>query len=106
VVRAVLAEITRRITEPFSLGVLAKAAHVSESHLRRVFREVTGMPLGEFVRQSRVRHAQALLARGDLRVGEIARQSGFSGPHAFSRAFKDAVGMSAKDWRKKIAPGH
>ncbi len=86
---------------PMTLSQVAVAVHISESHLRRVAKEALGIGLGEFIRRSRISRATAMLQSSADRVSEIGKACGFSSPSAFSRAFRDATGLSPAAHRRQ-----
>ena len=77
-------------------------AHLSPSHLRRVFREAMGVSFGQFMLQARINHAAALLHETRLSISEIAEASGFESLYAFSRAFKRSTGQAPTVFRAEI----
>lgn len=103
-VRAVLKEL-RKGGMPDGITGLAARVGLSESHLRNRFREATGVSLGKFVMTDRFRRAEMLLAREDMRIGEIAETCGFSSLYAFSRAFSNHAGESPTDYRRRTREG-
>lgn len=84
-----------------SLGALARVANFSEFHFHRVFKGVVGETLNQFIQRRRVEKAAGFLIGNPAKpVTEIAFDCGFSGSAAFARAFKDAFGVSASEYRK------
>ncbi|MFZ2959564.1 MAG: GyrI-like domain-containing protein [Candidatus Ozemobacteraceae bacterium] len=84
-----------------SLAALAEEAGFSPFHFHRVFAGVVGEPLHSFVRRSRLEHAALdLERRPDRSITEIALEFGFSSSANFSRAFKEAFGASAREFRE------
>lgn len=98
--------INANIGEPFALKEVAAAVSLSESRLRTVFREKTGMSLGEYVRLARIQHACLLLIRGADNVGQTAEKCGFSSLYAFSRCFKQVTGLSPRDYLRRHEQQH
>jgi AraC family transcriptional regulator len=90
---------------PIALDSLAKVAFVTPEHLCRLFRNSTGHPPLETVRLARLDRAALLLSRSNYSITEIARMTGFSSPFHFSRAFKDAYGVSPRMFSQKLAEG-
>lgn len=82
-----------------SINHLAAHLNISESGLRARFRETAGVPLGQYLRNVRINRAMALLRTTDLPVSEVATESGFASPQAFSRAFKDATTQNPREYR-------
>lgn len=100
-VERVARHVHAHIARPVSIGEVAARVGVSASHLRRTFAGALGMSLGRFIREARMRHACQLLAGSDQRIGEIAEACGFTSPFIFSRAFRVAVGLCPRDYRKR-----
>ena len=78
---------------------LAEALQMSESRLRALFRETAGIPLGRYVLNYRINQAMALLRNSKRSISDIAEESGFGSPQAFSRIFKKSTGQSPRDYR-------
>lgn len=78
---------------PKRIGQLARALGTSESHLRARFRREAGMSLGRYLREVRVREAGILLREPGMTVKSAAERLGFGDIYAFSRAFKQVVGV-------------
>jgi AraC family transcriptional regulator len=54
----------------------------------------------KFLTKVRVRNAEALLARSDLPVGDIALDCGFATIQHFSRVFKELRGQTPIEFRR------
>lgn len=89
----------------FTLAQLARAAHVSSGHLCRVFKQTLGCGPLQALRLIRVDRAATLLARTNLPVREIARQTGFENAFHFSRCFREAFRMPPREYRLKAVAG-
>ena len=87
-VKNALAYLEQHYAESFSLEELASAAHLSKYHFSRIFREATGASPMQYVTNLRLSHAHSLLLHSDLRLEEIAIQTGFSTYLNLERAFK------------------
>jgi len=72
---------------------LAALHNMSVSHFRRLFKETSGMAVGEFMRTCRLEKAQFLL-QAHVPVKEVAFRLGYESPEQFSKIFKHAVGCS------------
>ena len=85
------------------LGVsqIAQAVNVSERYLQRLFAE-RGDTVTGFVRSRRVQEAKRLLKDRACRaqtIASIGYRVGFTDPSHFSRLFREAVGVSPRDFR-------
>jgi AraC family transcriptional regulator len=98
---AVIEYIDRHLDSPLDLATLAAVANFSDFHFHRLFRALTGEPLGDYVRRRRLEMA-AVRLRSQLRapVLDIALGVGFGSAEAFSRAFRARFDCSPTEWRK------
>ena len=85
--------------ESLSLKELAHRYGYSEFHFLRRFKELSGMAFRDYVRYRRL--AFALKRVRDTRDGllEIALDHGFSSHEAFTRAFREAYGITPRQYR-------
>ena len=72
---------------------------VSEVYFRRLFREEFHTTPKQYILDLRIRKAKQLLAEGHLPVNEISESCGFSSVYHFSRAFRQAAGLSPTEYR-------
>lgn len=99
-VNRVIDHVERNLHQPLSLAALADVAHMSRFHFHRIFAAMVGETLHQFVQRLRVeRAATQLRVRPRASITEIAIDCGFSSSATFARAFKEAFGMSATQWR-------
>ncbi len=97
----VLNYIHQDITRELEAGKLAKRAAYSEQHFHRIFRQVVGESIHQYIRRTRLEYAANLLMFDNhSSVLEIANKSGFSSVSSFSRAFRETFQMSPGEWRK------
>lgn len=99
-VNRVIDYVERNLHQPLSLATLADVAQLSRYHFHRIFGAMVGETLHGFVQRLRVeRAATLLLANPKDSVTTIALDCGFSSSATLARAFKEAFGMSATEWR-------
>jgi AraC-like DNA-binding protein len=82
---------------------VARAVGCSERTLRRRFSAVTGMSWRDYLLQSRLLRAMALLAEPGPSILEVATAVGFESPSAFARSFRTAIGESPSAYRRRTA---
>jgi AraC-like DNA-binding protein len=85
---------------PLSLRVLAEVCGVTVPYLSSVFRKSTGIPLMQYVTQSRLRAAEMMLSETQESIGDIARLAGFASSHSFDGVFRRAHGMGPTQYRR------
>lgn len=93
--------IHQHLDEPLPLGIVARQAGLSESHFCRVFKEITGLTLTDYVTRARISWARKELLRPATRVSEIAFQVGFQSLSQFNRSFAKINGCSPSTWREQ-----
>lgn len=103
----VLAFIESRSEQALSIDELSEVAAFSRYHFHRQFSGFLGMSAYRYVQFMRMRRASWRLAfRPGLSVCEIALSTGYEGPEAFARAFRQFAGQSpsafreSPDWRE------
>jgi AraC-like DNA-binding protein/CheY-like chemotaxis protein len=102
-IKRVLAFLAEHVTEQPTLGDLATAADMSRSHFSHTFHAVAGMPLRDYVRDLRLKHAHELLLISALPIGTIATESGFYDQPHLDKAFRQRIGMSPMEYRRRYA---
>lgn len=90
--------------EALTLRNLANALGYSEYYVSRKFGDISGMSLRDYLRYRKL--AFALKDIRDTRLGiiDVAVKYGFSSHEAFTRAFKEAYGITPSEYRNNPAP--
>jgi AraC-like DNA-binding protein len=100
-VQRLVSYIEERFTEDLHMEQLQTDLHVSKFYLSRLFKEVTGVTIFDFVFQRRINQAKILfLLDPGLSVTEACFQTGFKHLPHFSRLFKRQVGITPEKYRK------
>lgn len=79
--------IARHYREPLTVQAIATHAGLHPKYLMRVFKKQCGMTIWEYLTRLRVSHAQRLLITSDMKVLDVAMESGFSSVGPFYSAF-------------------
>jgi AraC-type DNA-binding domain-containing proteins len=90
--------------EPVRIEQVAAEVFLSPDRFTEVFAAVMGRTPRDYLRFLRIERAKSLLAASDAPVTEVATAAGFGDPAYFARAFREAVGMSPRAYRKRNAP--
>ncbi len=69
-------------------------------HFRRMFSFLSGMSLGEYIRNRKLSNATFDLLHGGLSVTDTAFKYGYESVDGFSRAFRDWAGISPSEVKK------
>ncbi|WP_281888486.1 AraC family transcriptional regulator [Paenibacillus sp. YYML68] len=92
--------------EPLHLQMIADKFFISPYYLSRMFKEMTGFTLIDYLNLTRIREAQRLLRETDRKITDIASMVGFENFSHFGKTFKKMTRTSARDYRQqqKAAP--
>ena len=85
--------------EDLSISRLAALENYNVSYYNKWFKKRTGLTPSAYLRQLRIKEAQSLLAATGYGIEEIAALVGYSNHSAFSRAFRDLIGMTPHQYR-------
>jgi AraC-like DNA-binding protein len=88
------------LREDISLEKLAQKAFLSKYYYHRLFRNIVGEPVMEYVRKRRLSEAAKEVANTDEKLIDIAMKYQFSSQEAFIRAFKNMFGISPGQYRR------
>ncbi|HET7626587.1 MAG TPA: DNA-binding transcriptional regulator [Verrucomicrobiae bacterium] len=93
----------KRFCEPIGVDDLVRAAAMSRRGLHQAFINEIGRPPGHELQRVRIEHAKHLLATSDEKAANIGAMCGYQSPNSFWSAFKQSVGISPQEYRKKVA---
>jgi YesN/AraC family two-component response regulator len=85
----------------FSVDTLTTEVGISRTQLHRKMKEMTGLPVSEFIRNIRLEQAARLLEEQKINVTQVAYTVGFNNPAHFSTVFKKQFGISPTEYAEK-----
>ncbi len=100
IVDQINALLEQRLEEHISILQIAKALALSESHLRKRFKQLTGISLGSYLVHYKLNRAVKLLVHSDDSLTQIALDCGYESLAAFSRSFKKQLESTPSSYRK------
>lgn len=100
-VSRVLDYITLHYMEPLKVEELADFCHMSETHFRRIFSMYMHVSPLEYINLVRIQTACNYLKNTDESMVSIANKCGFTTMSTFNRNFKQVIGISPSEWRKR-----
>ena len=77
------------------------ASFCTQTYLSRLFKEKTGKNFVEYLTEVRIEHIKELLKNSDLKIVEICTMTGYDNPRYFSKVFKQATGMTPREYRER-----
>lgn len=99
-VRAIADMIEENPQNQVSVLQLARAANLSNSRFREVFKELFGMSPKKYSLHMQIEKSKELLVSSDLCIHEVSAKVGNPDSHYFSRIFSKKVGMSPSEYRE------
>ncbi|MHC4886160.1 MAG: helix-turn-helix transcriptional regulator [Planctomycetota bacterium] len=94
--------ITRRLSQPITVGDVAAELHLSESRARHLVRDLFGITLTELVQQTKLAEAARFLVIGSEPVGTIAQAVGYLDQGYFTRLFRRRYSLTPSAYRKSF----
>lgn len=95
----IFAEISDDVTADIRMSLFAKRFGMSDATFSRFFHRNCGMNFSHYVRKIRIGYACALLQDTDLKVVDVANDSGFRNLSLFNRQFKAEIGKTPQQYR-------
>lgn len=100
----VIEYINRHIDAVVEVRELAAISGLSESQFRRKFKQVFRLSPVQFLLKLRILKACSLLRSTALTIGEVSDQCGFESQNYFARYFRQQMGSTPRDYRKRSSP--
>ncbi|MGI5926686.1 MAG: helix-turn-helix domain-containing protein [Thermacetogeniaceae bacterium] len=100
VIEKVILILRSHYTKNIKLVEVARAVNFSTFHLCRIFKEETGISIGQFLSILRLSEAKKLLTYTDRTISSISSQLGYKDPSYFSRSFKKSTGILPSEYRQ------
>lgn len=99
-VRRITDYVVANLSNTLGIAEIARECGMSTRHVARVFKDGTGVSLGDYIARSRIALAKKLLAADDLPIKEISWRCGFRSTSAFSAAFRASTKISPRNYRR------
>ncbi|NSB12312.1 helix-turn-helix domain-containing protein [Clostridium beijerinckii] len=101
-IQLVKSEIDNNISNPPDILHLCQLAAMGKTKLRESFKKAYNMPIGEYIRISKMKYALILINNNSLTVEDVAHRLGYSSSSKFSITFKKIYGHTPVSYRKNI----
>jgi AraC family transcriptional regulator len=87
------------LTNEIDFKMVARIAHCSEYHFKRMFSFLAGITLSEYIRRRRLSLAALELINSHIKIIDVAIKYGYSSPDSFTRAFQILHGVTPTEAR-------
>jgi two-component system response regulator YesN len=91
--------IQERLDEDLSLTRLSEIVYLNTSYLSRLFKQIAGVSVTEYIMGLRISKAKELLRETDFKIQDIARKVGLEAPAYFIRLFKKETNLTPMEYR-------
>ena len=98
----IAAYLNEHIYEPFSSDALEKKFFLTYKHMEVTFKKEKGMTPLQYHTRLRIQTACSLLGSTLLSIREISDKLGYPDAMYFSRIFKKQMGLSPREYRRKL----
>ena len=102
IVNRAITYIQTNLDKPISLQETANAVHLTPHYFGQVFKTVVGMTFVNYLTQTRMEKACALLRDPELKHYEICERIGYADTKYFAKVFAKTFGMSPREYRQTI----
>ncbi|MDI6618113.1 MAG: response regulator [Clostridiales bacterium] len=82
-----------------SLTKFSEMLHFNPSYLSRIYKQLTGESISEYIAEVKFNKAREMLKDTSLKINEIAFALGFETPSYFTRFFKKKANLSPQEYR-------
>ncbi len=90
-------------TEAYSPGHYADQLHITQHHLNRIVKDITGKTTSDVIKSRAILEAKRLLCFTDLAVAEIASRLNYFDASYFSKIFKSQTGKTPVEFKSEMS---
>ena len=100
-IRTMLGYIQAHFTEELTTGQIARSAMISVSEALRCFHNTIGLTPIQYTKYYRVQRAADMLLNTDQKIARIGEACGFQEMSYFAKAFREQMGVTPSEYRRK-----
>ncbi len=90
------------MSNPPTIPVLAKEVGINEQKLKVGFKKLFNKTINTFLLHARLARAKELIEEGELSIGQVSFEVGYTNKGYFARKFKDYYGLLPVDYLRKV----
>ena len=90
------------LSDRLSFSAICHYSSQSATNLKTIFKSVTGQGVMEYYRNLKIQQAKVLLRESDGNISQIADALGYNSVQYFSRHFKQATGMTPREYTLSV----
>lgn len=100
-IETVIDYIEANLDGKLELNTIANAVHYSKYHLHRLFTQIVGMTIHDYVNRRQLTEAAKLLVFSKKPIIEISMIAGYESQQAFTSVFKSMYKLTPMEYRQK-----
>lgn len=100
-IRRLRTYIENNVSQKLTINLFVTLTSINKTKLNTGFKLIYGLPIHQFIRDTRMGTAMMLVKNTDKSIKEISIDCGYKHTQTFSKAFKDYFGKSPDHYRRK-----
>lgn len=85
-----------------SVRDIAEEVRLTPQYMTSIFKQKTGITVGQFIKEVRMEYSRRLLHHSDLPLARIAELSGYADENYWAKVFKKEYGQSPSEFRRRM----
>lgn len=99
----IIDHIKSNIHRPLKVADVAKHFGYNDKYLSHLFRSITGIPLKQYILNTKMDYANYLLTDTNQSIKEISLALGISDSHNFTKVYKKIIGLTPTEYRNAFS---
>lgn len=101
-IREICNYVIRNIEGEINIGNISEVLFLSKNYVGDIFKQETGMTVGEYITMIKIERAKQLIIDGVLKNYEIAQKLGYNNVEYFGKLFKKNTGLSPLEFKNTL----
>jgi two-component system, response regulator YesN len=101
-IREICNYIIHNVHSEVNMGKISEALFLTKNYIGDIFKQETGMTVGEYITMVKMERAKQLMREKALRNYEIANKLGYNNVEYFGKLFKKHTGFSPVEFKNKL----
>ncbi len=101
IVSQIRAYVQNNLQKSLSLTEISNSVNYNSTYVSRLFRQMTGENLSDYILRTRMTKAMEYLTQGNESIQAIAEKLGFDTSQYFSYVFRKHTGFSPREYRNR-----
>ena len=94
--------VLENVEQSISISTISEVLFLTKNYIGDLFKQETGMTIGEYITMVKMERAKQLIAEGTLRNYEVADRLGYKDAEYFGKLFKKNVGLSPMEFKNAL----